>query len=115
MHSGDLDGLGQRITKRSWRATVTLTVHDQNHQPVSGVTVSGIWDGGYSSFTSCVTGPNGACSMTTGAIANRSTSVLFVMFDLSGNGMAYDFLADHDDEGDCLPGYPSEAIEVRKP
>ncbi len=112
IHSGDLDGSAASIGKKNWRATVTFTVHDDNHQPVAGVTVSGIWSGGYTASGSCVTGSDGTCSMTTPNISNSWNSTGFTLFSLSATGMTYVDTSNHDPDGDCMPGYPGTAINV---
>ncbi|MBA3533307.1 MAG: pilus assembly protein [Ardenticatenales bacterium] len=47
-----------------WRAVITITMHDENHQPVSGEDVSGYWQLGGFGLAECTTGGNGSCTIT---------------------------------------------------
>src|SRR5439155_3752378 len=44
LHVGDLDR-SSRLVTNGWRATATITVHDQSHALVAGATVTGVWTG----------------------------------------------------------------------
>ncbi|MGH2727069.1 MAG: PKD domain-containing protein, partial [Actinomycetota bacterium] len=60
VHVGDLDGsLAGRGGKTP---TITITVHDANHAPVAGVTVTGNWSSG--GTASCVTDATGRCGVS---------------------------------------------------
>ena len=41
MHVGDLDGWGVKLQRGNWKAMVTITVHDTNHDLVPDATVTG--------------------------------------------------------------------------
>jgi hypothetical protein len=97
LHSGDLDG-AKTNQFNSWTARVTITVHDQNHNPVSGVTVSGNWSNGGSS--TCTTGTNGQCQVTKSRIPNTTTSVNFSLSSLSKSGYSYASASNHDPDAD---------------
>ena len=58
MHVGDLDGTSTSQSNR-WTATVTITVHDANHNPLANATVMGNWRNGASGAATCTTGSNG--------------------------------------------------------
>jgi thermitase len=72
------------VLGNGWKATATITISDNNSNPVSGVSVSGSWSNGYSATGSCTTGSNGKCSITTGRIANSVSSVTFTVTNPSG-------------------------------
>jgi hypothetical protein len=99
LHAGDLDGSGIS-NSRSWRATVTVLVHDANHNPVANVAVRGAWSNGYSRNARCFTDANGICSLTTGNISLDVSSVTFTVNKLAKSGYTYDSTANHDPDGD---------------
>jgi hypothetical protein len=97
IHIGDLDGTGAK-NGNGWKATVTITVHDANHQPISNAGVGGRWS--YSSSTvSCTTGSNGQCSIASSRISRNSSSVDFTVTGISHSSSSYDSGANHDPEG----------------
>ncbi len=101
MHTGDLDGARAK-SGNGWKATVTVTVHDANENPVANASVSGAWRGsaGYSATGSCTTGSNGACSISTGRIASANASVTFTVGGVSHGTLTYDSAKNHDPDGD---------------
>jgi len=110
MHVGDLDGT-TTDQGRTWSATVTITVHDANHNLVEGATVSGIWSGGYSGTASCTTDSNGQCSVTSGGIPKRNGSTTFMVEGVTHSSLEYDATANHDPDGDS----GGTSITVYKP
>lgn len=98
VHVGDLDA-SNTGGKSGWRATITITLHDANHGPVSGATVSGAWSDGYSGNSSCTTGANGQCSVTSGNIPKRKNSATFTVTNVSG-ALTYLPTSNHDPDGD---------------
>jgi len=71
--------------KSGWRATVKITLHDAGHLVLpSGATVSGAWSGGYSGNSSCITGANGQCSVSSGNMSKRKNSATFTITNVSG-------------------------------
>ncbi|MEW5987768.1 MAG: Ig-like domain-containing protein [Chloroflexota bacterium] len=95
VHVGDLDGWGTR-TGTTWKATVVITVHDQNENPRSGVTVSGSWANG-DTATCGPTGSNGQCTVVRQYLPNSVTKSILTITNLSG--YPYDWLANHDPDG----------------
>jgi hypothetical protein len=87
MHIGALSGTSVRQGNATspWNATVTATVHDGNHNPVSGATVTGTWTSGSgfgsggSGGTTCTTGVAGTCQVTRTGVANGRTSTTFAV------------------------------------
>jgi VCBS repeat-containing protein len=111
MHVGDLDGASGNVGKGSWRATVTASVHDSTHGPVSGATVTGLWSGGVSGPGSCTTDATGGCSVQSALIANSKKNQTFTVTSVS-NGLTYLASENHDPDGDSSGG---TAITVKKP
>ena len=97
MHIGDLDGT-RSVSKRTWSAKVTITVHDALHQPVSGTVVSGSWSPG--AAASCTTGTTGACTITASKVATNTASVAFSVGNLTKAGATYTSTLNHDPDGD---------------
>jgi hypothetical protein len=110
MHVGDLDGSATSV-KNNWTATVTLTVHDAGHNPVSGATVSVSWSGGFSGSASCVTNGSGSCQVTTGNIAKKKSNVTLTVTNVSHASLPYQPADNHDPDGDSN----GTAITVSKP
>lgn len=98
-HCGDLDATRTSLGS-TWRATVTVTIHDASHTPVSGALVSGTWSGGYSGQVSGTTDSNGTVSFSTGSIAKRNGSVTFTVSGGTHASLSYDATANHDLDGD---------------
>lgn len=83
-HVGALDA-SSTANKSGWRASVTITLHDANHALLtSGATVSGTWSDGYSGASSCTTTATGRCSVTSGNVSKRKSSVRFAVTNVSG-------------------------------
>ncbi len=98
LHVGDLDGSASG--KLSWIASVRVLVHDAGHNPVANVTVRGTWSGGASGSTQCVTNSSGTCSLSTGSLRSKVTSVTFTVSSLKRTGYSYVSSANHDPDGD---------------
>lgn len=98
MHVGDIDG--RSIGRKTWRAEVTVQVHDDQHNPVPDVTVKGVWSGGYSGNAQIVTDSNGIATMTTPGMGRKINNVTFTVTSLTKSGSTYDQTANHDPEGD---------------
>jgi hypothetical protein len=100
MHVGDLDG-ASRSTQggRTWRATVTVTVHDNNENPVPNARVSGAWSDGASGTASCTTGSTGGCAVTSGFIAVQSAAATFTVTQLGHAALTYQTAGNHDQDG----------------
>jgi hypothetical protein len=99
MHVGDLDSM-VTSSGRNWQATVDITVHDRQEQPLSGVVITGSWGIGYNGTATCTTGSAGICSITSGSIRKNINSVSFTVDTLSETGFTYDLAANHDPDGD---------------
>jgi hypothetical protein len=111
MHVGDLDSSSLSRGRGSWRATVTATIHDSNHAPRSGATVTGLWSGGVSGSGSCTTDATGRCSISSASIANAKKNATFTVTSVT-NSLTYAAVDNHDPDGDSNGG---TAITVQKP
>jgi len=98
-HVGDLDSFSTSFGSR-WQATVTVTVLDENSDPVPDATVSGDWSGGYTGIAVCTTNSSGVCSMTSGQIRNKYKDVTFVIANITHATLTYDATANTDPDGD---------------
>ena len=96
-HIGDLDG-STTSSKNTWRAAVTVTVHDAAHTGSSGATVTGTFGGGYSGSATCTTNGAGQCVVQTGSMNRNRTSVTFTVTNVSGP-LAYGAASNHDPDG----------------
>jgi hypothetical protein len=110
MHVGDLEGLPAAFGK-NWRATVTFTVHDGNHNPVANARVEGVWSNGYSGADSCVTDSSGSCSITTRKADDGSTAIVFTVTNITHSSLAYTSAGNHDADGDS----DGRSIFIQKP
>ncbi len=97
MHVGDLDGSSVADGNR-WTATVVATVHDEDHLPVAGATVTGTWSAGSRGTSSCVTDVSGACSMVKSNL--RSVSVTLSVTSVTHSTKTYGSADNHDPESD---------------
>lgn len=88
MHVGTLTA-STTGNKTGWKATVTITLHDADHQRLnSAATVTGVWSDGYSGNSSCIAS-SGQCSVTSGTIPKRKGTAVFAVTGVSANGLAY--------------------------
>lgn len=93
VHFAGLTAVKLSQGKKSWQATVTVTVQDAGAKAVSGATVTLGLSGGASGTTSCTTGTTGQCSKTV-TVRNQSSSVTFTEQSIQGTGITYDSSAD---------------------
>ena len=96
MHIGDLDGT-RSVTKKSWSAKVTITVHDASHKPVAGAVVSGSWSPGGSA--SCTTGTKGTCTASASGLSLGITQVTFTAGGVAKSGWTCVPADNHDPDG----------------
>ncbi len=100
MHVGDLDRAASNVNNSFWRASVTITVHDSNENPVASATVSGSWSGGTSGSASCTTNSSGQCTVQKNLSKSRVSSVTFTVNNVTRSGYTYHAGANHDPDGD---------------
>jgi len=103
IHIGDLDGIASADSPTSWSATVEVTVHDANHQPLNGATVVGSWSRAGLNSNTCTTGDlggNGTCIMLFPGLSRKSVkSVSFTVNSVTMPGKTYLSSANHDVDG----------------
>lgn len=101
IHVGDLDGtVGGG---RTWSATVEVTVHDQNHNPINGATVVGTWNPSGLASDECTTGGlagNGTCIFLFPSISKKQRQVSFTVTGVTMAGQTYQVGSNHDPDGD---------------
>ena len=110
MHVGDMDGSSTQQGSK-WTATVTITIHDANHNPVANATVSGKWSNGASGTASCTTGSNGQCSVNKSGIGNGKSRVTFTVNNVTRASYTFESASNHDPDGSSN----GTRIVVRKP
>ena len=108
LHIGDLDGERQTVTSSTWQAKVTITVHNGQHGPVPGATVTGKWSNRVN--VTAVTGTDGTC-LVSADFSTKTRTVTFTVTNVSANGYGYVSSANHDGDGDSN----GTAITVSKP
>jgi hypothetical protein len=112
LHAGDLDGAGASQGGGKWTASVTITVHDNNHNPVANASVSGNWSGpGGSGPGSCETDVNGRCTVQFTDIPNGKKTITFTVDNITHATLTYQGVDNHDPDGDS----DGTAITVNKP
>jgi hypothetical protein len=99
-HVGDLDALGVPGKPKRWDATVTITVHDQEHNPLAGASITGSWDGAVSGVASCVTDSYGRCQVVWEGIKYSLGDATFAVTAIAHPDYSYDSSANHDADGD---------------
>ncbi len=102
IHVGDLDGITGKNGK-TWSATVEITVHDGNHNPVNGATVTGVWSPAGLASDECTTGDlggNGTCIVLYPSIPRKRGTVTFTVTSVTMPDRTYDAAVNHDPDGD---------------
>ena len=113
MHIGDLDATTSRSAS-SWSATVEVTVHDVNHNPLNGATVKGVWSVSGLASNTCTTGElggNGTCIMLFPSLSLGTASVTFRIQKVTKAGQSYNSADSHDVDG----GTNGIGIKVNRP
>jgi hypothetical protein len=110
VHVGDLDG-SSTSNRNEWTARVTATVHNTNHQPVSGAVVTGSWSGGVFETGSCTTNASGTCVITSSSMRKRENSATFTVVGIAASGLSYSVGDNHEPDGDST----GTAITILKP
>ena len=95
MHVGDIDGYTQTRGKSGkWKATVTVLIHDENHNSVGCATVSGSWSGAYNKAVSAVTNSEGIAKFYASKL--KGTVVRFQVTKLVHPSLTYEPTTNHD-------------------
>jgi hypothetical protein len=111
MHVGDLGGAATSGSRGRWNASVTVTVHDQDHALLANASVSGSWSGGASGSGSCTTNGSGECTVSKNNIKTNSSNVTFTVGNLTLSSFSYAPGSNHDPDGDSN----GTSIIVNKP
>ena len=102
IHIGNLDATTSR-NGSNWSATVEITVHDADHNPLNGATVVGHWSVLGLNSDTCTTGDlggNGTCIMLFPSLKKNVFSVNFTVVSVTMAGRTYDRTLNHDPDGD---------------
>ena len=98
VHIGDLEGISFQSRRNKWKASVDIEVHDNYCILVDGVTVNGIWTGGYTGSGSCTT-QKGICSVTSGDINIGKKQTKFTIQNILSPNFTYNLTENHDPDG----------------
>jgi len=96
LHISDLDG-AKDVQKKSWMASVNITVHDGGHRAAVNARVDGLWSSGDSG--SCLVDSHGTCTIAT-HIPISKPSVTFTVQSVSLVMATYDAARNHDIDGE---------------
>ena len=114
IHVGDLDAFPSD-DGTSWSATVEITVHDANHQPLNGATVVGTWSRSGLNANTCTTGDlggNGTCIVLFPGLSKKSVkNVTFTVSSVTMPGNVYLSASNHDPDGSSN----GTSIKVNRP
>jgi hypothetical protein len=94
-HIGDLDGIAS-FTGPKWIASITIKVHNFDHNLLANATVNGLWSGGYTGPATCMTNETGQCVVISGSIPKGKRSVTFTITGVTISGYSYQPAANHD-------------------
>jgi hypothetical protein len=107
MYVGALEAVAGNVGD-NWWTTVTVTVVDVDNDPVSGAIVGGVWSNGYGE-TTCTTGGNGQCNLTSKQIEKGDT--VFTVDGVSHDVLVFNPNRTFDDEGNLY----GRSIKVKRP
>lgn len=99
-HIGDLDRSSALVTSTTWKATVTIRVHNASEQPLAGVKVYVKWSNGTTGTTSCTTNTSGVCSVTKTSLSTSITSITLTITNATLASYTYTATANHDPDGE---------------
>jgi PKD repeat protein len=95
MHLDSLQGKSISKGKKGWwKAIITVTINDEDGNPVSNATVFGEWSGAASGKVSGMTGSGGTIKFTTDKMKDGN-SVTFTVVDVTHDTYSYDPDANH--------------------
>jgi uncharacterized repeat protein (TIGR01451 family) len=113
VHVGDLDWTSANTNATQWSASVTITVHDSNHNPVANATVTGAWP--LLNSSTCTTNASGQCTLTrTGLSRSSTSSVTFAVLLISHAPDGYQLSLNHDPDSGAQASNGS-TITVTRP
>lgn len=88
VHIAHLSPLGRAVTRSSWSAGVTVTVHNEDGQPQKDVRVTGQFSN-RSNLVACTTGAAGTCVLRSVNLPLSTAGLTFAVTQLSGTAMTY--------------------------
>ncbi|MDQ3940404.1 MAG: S8 family serine peptidase, partial [Actinomycetota bacterium] len=97
LHVGDLDKSAANTSGNRWRATVTITVHDQGDAPVGDALVAVSWSTGNTG--SCTTSSSGTCTVSL-TVKRSLPSLTLTVTGVTKSGTTYSSAANHEPDGD---------------
>ncbi len=101
IHIGDLDGSASSSGSR-WSATVNITVHDANHNPLNGATIVGTWNRVGLASDTCTSGElggTGTCIVLFPSLRNSVNFATFTVSSVTMSGRTYQQPQNHDPDG----------------
>jgi len=98
-HIGDLDR-SSVLSGTKWNASVTIYVHDANHNLVANAVVTGKWSNGTTGTVSCTTNSSGVCTVSKTGLSAKTASVTFSVTGVSATGLTYTSTSNHDPDTD---------------
>ncbi len=98
-HAGDIDGSSE-LGRNYWTAAASILIQDTTENDLPGISVSGSWSNGITGDGSCVTDTTGYCTIISPRIKTTTNSVTFTIADVSGSGIIYQSIDNHDPDGD---------------
>jgi serine protease AprX len=99
LHIGDLDR-SSSLSGSKWNAVVTILVHNNLEQPVSGATLTGSWSNGATGTVTCTTNSSGVCTVTKTGLSTKTTSVTFKVTNATRSPLTYKSTSNHDPDGE---------------
>lgn len=88
VHIAQLSPLGKSVTRSTWSAGVTITVHNEDGRPQKDVMVTGQFSN-RSNLVACTTGAAGTCVLRSVNLPLRTAALTFAVTQLSGTAMTY--------------------------
>ena len=98
LHIADLDATTSWISSSSWKATITITVRDDQGNLVQNATISGLWTSGLSGSFDCTTTENGQCDLHAGDLPDDEDQLKLEIINVT-HAMLY-YVDDHNDDPD---------------
>jgi PKD repeat protein len=90
MYLGSLEGKSNSKGKKGWwKATITVTINDEDGNAVSNAIVSGEWSGAASGRVSGITGSEGTIEFTTDKMKDGNNAI-FTVVDVTHDTHSYD-------------------------
>lgn len=88
VHVAVLAATARASGRANWLASVTVTVHNEENQPVKGVRVQGQF-ANKAALLTCTTAANGTCTFGSTAVPNTTPTLAFAVTALSGDALTY--------------------------